>query len=126
MLSGKNREVPAEANQILSEAGCSLIFTPNEYYAGSWTPLFIDCRTVADGHIHGGRTEFRNSGMGFKSQSLALLQLDQLMLQYLLKWVQLQSLIGANDTKNCLLLGGYVVCKVGQKQTKRIILSCAC
>ena len=54
VLSGSNREVSAEANQILSEAGCSLIFTPNEDYAGSRTPLVIDCRTVADGHIRGG------------------------------------------------------------------------
>ena len=46
VLSNCNREVSAEANQILSEAGCSLIFTPNEYYASGRTPLVIDCRTV--------------------------------------------------------------------------------
>ena len=34
VLSGSNREVSAEVNQILSKAGFSLIFSPNEYYAG--------------------------------------------------------------------------------------------
>ena len=61
VLSGSNREVSSEPNQILSEAGCSLIFTPNEYYGGGRTPLVIDCRTVADGHIHGGGMELSYS-----------------------------------------------------------------
>ena len=62
VLSGSNREVSAEANQILSEAECSLIFTPNDYYAGTRTLLIIDCRIVEDGHIHSGEMELNNSG----------------------------------------------------------------
>ena len=51
VLSGSNREISADANQLLNETGFFLNFTRIEYYAGSRQPLVIDCRTVADGHI---------------------------------------------------------------------------
>ena len=35
-------EVSDEANQTLSEAGCSLIFTPNDYYNSKNFPIIID------------------------------------------------------------------------------------
>ena len=65
VLSGSNREISAEANQILCEAGCSLIFTPY-YFNGNSMPLIKDCRIVADGHIHSGGMELRNSGDGLQ------------------------------------------------------------
>ena len=73
-------ERSVKANQILNEAGCSLIFTPNEYYAGSRTALFIECQNVAEGHNHGGGMEPRNSGDRVQIQSLASLHLERMML----------------------------------------------
>ena len=62
MLSGSNKKVSAEANQIVNEAGCSLIFRDNKYYARSQIHLVVDYRTAPDGYIHGRGMELRNSG----------------------------------------------------------------
>ena len=66
LLFDSNREISAEKNQILTNAGCSKIIGANEYYAGSRTLLVIDCRAVTDGYIHGRGVGLCNYLMCFR------------------------------------------------------------